>query len=120
MSARKKSPRKSPRKSPKAGKRSTAFVNRRAVVNGEISATPGGLAKKDIKVIKVKKSDGTVSMRYVSKENQKKAKNNFGEWNSAVKKARKELDLTGFVPVGGSSLDGKHLLKAVRQIIDKK
>ena len=57
------------------------------VMNGTLDQTPGGLTKKDIKTVKNK--DGT--KRYVSKAKSKVSKNNFTEWNKAVRQAKKEL-----------------------------
>ena len=36
-----------------------------------------------------------------------------------MKKARKELGIEGFVPVGGKTREGKALLKRIRQIMNE-
>ena len=63
----------------------------------------------EIIVIKVKNNN-----------NQEKKKGTFRDaWSKAMKKARKELDLVGFVPVGGKTKEGKMLLKRIREIMNK-
>jgi hypothetical protein len=41
-------------------------------------------------------------------------------WGNACKVARKNLKITGFVPVGGKTAEGQKLLSAVKQIVAKK
>ena len=77
------------------------------VMHGNLDHTPGGLTKRDIKTIKINGSN-----HYVSKKKSKLAKNNFGEWNKAVAKAKKQLgyDKHDFVLLKGE------LLKTAREI----
>ena len=94
------------------------YGSKAEVFHGTARYTKGGLTKKDIKMI----DDGYGNYRYKSKRQQAagKKKNNFrGDWAKAMKKARKELGLEGFVPVGGKTKDGKALLKRIRQIMDE-
>lgn len=58
------------------------------VMHGTISSTPGGLGKENIKTIN---KNGV--KHYVSKKKSKQAEKNFGGWNKAVAKARKNLGL---------------------------
>ena len=96
------------------------YGSKAQVYHGSARYTKGGLTKKDIKRVK----DGE-SYRYKSKKQQSqgKKKNSFiKKWAKAVKKAKVELkkeglDLSGFVPVGGKSKEGKALLKKTRQIM---
>jgi len=98
------------------------YGSKAQVFNGTARYTKGGLTKKDIKRVK----DGD-SYRYKSKKQQSqgKKKNSFiKKWVKAVKKAKSELkkegmDVSGFVPVGGKTKEGKALLKRTRQIIKK-
>lgn len=92
------------------------------VYKGSAHITKGGLTKKDI--IKIKDSSGNT--RYKSKEQQKKGhkKKTFREkWSKAMKKARKLLIKEGkipnntFIPLGGTSREGKLLLKKTRELI---
>jgi hypothetical protein len=58
------------------------------VMHGTIEKTPGGLTKKDIKTV-VKNG----VKHYVSKAKSENAKNILGEWNKAVSKAKKNLNI---------------------------
>ena len=58
------------------------------VMHGTLDHTPGGLTKKDIKIIK---RDG--KNHYVSKKRSSVAKKNLGGWNKAVSKAKKNLGI---------------------------
>jgi len=99
------------------------YGSKAEVFHGNARFTKGGLQKKDIKRI----NDGYGNYRYKSIKQQKqgKKKNSFiKKWSRAVKTAKKELtkeghDLSGFVPVGGSSKVGKMLLKKTRQIMKR-
>jgi len=93
------------------------------VYNGTARMTKGGLTKKDI--IRVKDPYGNI--RYKSKDQKKMGKKKSGpraDWTKAMKKARKELISEGildkgeFVPVGGSTRQGKALLKRTKEIYD--
>ena len=100
------------------------YGSKAQVYHGSARYTKGGLTKKDIKRV----ADGYGNYRYKSIKQQKagKRKNSFiNKWAKAVKKAKKELtkegmDLSGFVPVGGKSKEGKALLKRTRLLIRKK
>ena len=59
------------------------------VMHKNLDKTPGGLTKKDIKVI----HDRDGNKRYVSKKRSEQAKNNLGGWLKAVKKAKKNLGI---------------------------
>jgi len=92
------------------------YGSKAEVYHGTAKYTKGGLCKKDIARI----NDGYGNYRYKSKKQQKAGnkKNSFrNKWAKAMKKARKELCLDGFVPVGGSSKEGKALLKRIREIV---
>ena len=92
------------------------YGSKAEVAHGTAQYTKGGLTKKDIVVI----NDGYGNYRYKSKKQQRsgKKKNSFrAKWAKAMKKARKELGMEGFVPVGGTSKEGKALLKRIRQIM---
>ena len=99
------------------------YGSKAEVYHGNARYTKGGLEKKDIKRV----SDGYGNFRYKSIKQQKagKRKNSFiVKWAKAVKKAKKELtkegyDLSGFVPIGGKSKEGKMLLKRTRILIRK-
>ncbi len=94
------------------------YGSKAEVFHGSARYTKGGLTKKDIKRV----NDGYGNYRYKSIK-QQKSKNSFiKKWSKAVKQAKKELtkeghDVSGFVPVGGTSKIGKLLLKKTRQII---
>ena len=92
------------------------YGSKAEVYHGTAQYTKGGLTKKEIKLVK----DKYGNERYKSKKQQAagKKKNSFREkWAKAMKKARKDLCLDGFVPVGGTSKEGKALLKRIREIV---
>jgi hypothetical protein len=94
------------------------YGSKAEVYHGNADCTRGSkLFKKDI----VRINDGYGNFRYKSKKQQKAGhkQNSFrAKWAKAMKKARKELGLEGFVPVGGKSKEGKALLKRIREIMD--
>lgn len=79
------------------------------VMNGTVAHTPGGLGKSDIKVKRL--SNG--ARRYVSKIKSAQAKQN--PWIKAVKKARKNLGIEGFVTIN-KGREGKALYKEAKKI----
>jgi len=90
------------------------YGSKTEVFNGTAQYTKGGLTKKDI----VRIDDGYGNYRYKSKRQQAagKKKGSFREhWSKAMKKARKELGIQGFVPVGGKTREGKELLSLTRK-----
>ena len=99
------------------------YGSKAEVYHGNARFTKGGLQKKDIKRV----NDGYGNYRYKSIKQQKqgKKKNSFiKKWAKAVKQAKKELtkegyDVSGFVPIGGSSKIGKLVLKRTKQIMKK-
>ena len=94
------------------------YGSKAEVFHGNAKYTKGGLIKSDIKLI----DDGYGNYRYKSKKQQAagKKKNSFrAKWAKAMKKARKELGLEGFVPVGGKTKEGKSLLKRTRELFVK-
>lgn len=68
------------------------------VFRGHAVHTKGGLKKHDI----IKKKVGPKKYRYISKKKHDKMKHN--PWANAVKKARTNLKLKGFVPLKGAFL----------------
>merc|ERR1719328_968602 len=87
-----------------------------AVFKGRKAKTSGGLTKN----ILIKNKSGKV----VSKAKSARAKASFAssplkKWGDALKKARKELGITGFCPVGGKTAQGKAVYAKVRAILGK-
>merc|ERR1719205_388017 len=85
-----------------------------AVFNGRKAKTPGGLTKETL----TKSKSGKI----VSKAASARAKKNFAKtalkkWCDACKKARKDLKITGFCPVGGKTAQGKALYAKVKSIL---
>jgi len=103
---------------------SNYYGSKAEVYHGTAKYTKGGLTKKDIARV----NDGYGNYRYKSKRQQRqgKRKNSFiKKWAKAVKQAKRELtneghDVSGFVPVGGTSKIGKLLLKKTREIMKKR
>jgi len=97
------------------------YGSKAEVYHGVAKFTKGGLTKKEITRI----NDGYGNYRYKSKKQQTmgKKKNTFIKNRSKmVKKAKKELekegmDLSGFVPVGGTTKEGKALLKRTKELM---
>merc|ERR1712061_915235 len=85
-----------------------------SVFSGRKVKTQGGLTKDKL----VKNKLGRVVSKAMSARAKKAfATSTFGAWANAVKKARKELGLTGFVAIGGKSAAGKALYaKAMKQV----
>merc|ERR1719387_603560 len=87
------------------------------VFKGRKEKTVGGLTKSSL----LKNKRGKV----VSKGASAKAKKAFAssplkKWMEATKKARTELKIKGFCPVGGKSAQGRALLAKVRSILAAK
>ena len=80
------------------------------VMNGTVAHTPGGLGKSDIKVKRLSNGGGK---RYVSKIKSAQAKKN--PWIKAVKQARKNLGIKGFVAIN-KEIEGKALYKEAKKI----
>ena len=80
------------------------FGSKEQVYKGIANITKGGLKKKDIILI---------DNKYKNKIKQ------VNIWANAVKQARKELGLTGFVPIGGKTKEGKMLLARINKIRKK-
>ena len=101
------------------------YGSKAEVFHGNAQYTKGGLTKSDI----ILKKDKYGNERFKSKKQQKsgKKKGTFRDkWTKAMKAARKELlkekiiSKGEFVPVGGTSKEGKALLKRTRELMVKK
>merc|ERR1711976_1088141 len=84
------------------------------VFRGQKEKTVGGLTKSNL----IKNKAG----RVVSKGRSATAKKAFAtsalkRWCDAVKKARKELNVKGFCPVGGKTAQGRALYAKVKSIL---
>ena len=76
--------------------------SKREVWNRTAKQTSGGLKRKDL--VRVRDSQGNIRIK--SKKQQmagKKMKGGKNTWAKAMKKARKELEIEGFVPVQKSA-----------------
>merc|ERR1712113_785808 len=88
---------------------------RSVVFSGRKEKTASGLKKSDL----MKKKAGKVVSKKNSAHGKKQyAKNGLKKWADACKKARKELGLTGFVPIGGKSAKGKALYAKVKALLN--
>lgn len=92
------------------GKRARASVFR-----GGKNRTASGLKKGDLK----KNKRGKI-VTHKSAAAGKKAFKNISKWHAATQKARKELKIKGFCPIGGKTAAGQRFLKAARSIFKKK
>merc|ERR1719444_698461 len=87
---------------------------RSAVFSGRKEKTQGGMTKESL----TKNKNGKI----VSKKASLRAKKNFASsglraWTDAVKAARKALNLTGFVAVGGQTATGKALYAKAKALL---
>jgi len=78
----------------------------REVWSGTAYKTTGGLKKKDLM-----KRKG----RIVSKKKSQNLNPSLKKWNKCVMRARRELGVEGFVPVGGRSREGKELYRRAKE-----
>merc|ERR1712050_349011 len=76
------------------------------VFSGKKTKTQSGLTKDKLMKNKMGK---VVSKKASAASKQRWARSSAKAWSEAVKKARKELGLTGFVAIGGKSAAGKAL-----------
>ena len=84
------------------------------VFRGNKVKTSGGLKKTDL----TKNKNGKVVSKKAS-ANGKKAYKRIAKWNTAVKAARKSLNIKGFQAVGGKTNKGQALLKKARSLYKK-
>merc|ERR1719444_413600 len=94
------------KKAMKAMKKSTVAKGKLAkamVLRGSKAKTSGGLKKENLK----KNKAGKIVSKAMSENSKKKyAGSAIQKWTKAV---QKELNITGFVPVGGKSAQGRAL-----------
>merc|ERR1711972_522673 len=87
---------------------------RRDVLKGKRAATSGGLTSADLMVNK--------RGRIVSKKRAEAGRSLYAKylhkWTNAVMKAREQLGLTGFVPIGGRTQDGQQLHKRAARLYE--
>merc|ERR1712113_767822 len=92
----------------------TGTLARSVVFSGRKEKTASGLKKSDL----MKNKAGKLVTKKTSAHGKKHyAKNGLKKWADACKKARKELGLKGFVPVGGKSAKGKALYAKVKSLL---
>merc|ERR1719469_1631133 len=88
-----------------------------AVLRGSKEKTSAGLTKDSL----MKNRMGKVVSRKASAVAKKRfAAGPLKKLGEAVKKARKELNIVGFRPIGGVTAEGKQLLAKVKSILAKK
>merc|ERR1711972_320485 len=84
------------------------------VFSGKKAKTQGGLSRENL----VKNKRGkVVSKKKSALSKQRFASSGLKAWADAVKKARKELGLTGFVAIGGKSAAGKALYAKAKSLL---
>merc|ERR1712187_500711 len=82
--------------------------------SGQKQKTSGGMTKDKL----IRNKNGKVVSKKASVAARKKwEKNGLKAWADAVKKARKELGLTGFVAIGGKSAAGKALYAKAKSLL---
>merc|ERR1740123_2056570 len=101
----------------KAMKAMKSMKAMKKVKKGSKVKTSGGLTKAHL----VKNKRGKAVAKNASARGKKNwASSPLKKWSEATKKARKELKITGFCAVGGSSAQGKALYAKVKSILAKK
>merc|ERR1712066_265651 len=84
------------------------------VFSGKKAKTQSGLTKDKL----MRNRHGKVVSKAASASAKKKwVKNGLKAWSEAVKKARKELGLTGIVAIGGKSAAGKALYAKAKSLL---
>ena len=87
---------------------------RNRVFSGKKQKTIGGMTKDKL----MKNKNGKIVSKKASAHARKQwEKNGLKAWSNAVKKARKELGLTGFVAIGGKSAAGKALYAKAKSLL---
>merc|ERR1712039_515648 len=87
---------------------------RSSVFSGKKAKTQSGLTKDKL----MRNKSGKVVSKKASAHAKKNwASNGAKAWPEAVKKARKELGLTGFVAIGGKSAAGKALYAKAKSLL---
>merc|ERR1712039_1039143 len=88
---------------------------RAAVFSGRKEKTYTGLTKEKL----MKNKSGKLVSKALSAKAKKAYASTIKAWADAVKAARKELGLTGFVAIGGKSAAGKALYAKAKSILGK-
>merc|ERR1712048_1494119 len=84
------------------------------IAKGKKAKTQSGLTKDKL----MRNKNGKVVSKKASAHAKKNwASNGAKAWSEAVKKARKELGLTGFVAIGGKSAAGKALYAKAKSLL---
>merc|ERR1719183_1117364 len=99
------------RKAMKVSKIAKGKHARAVVFAGRKEKTKTGLTKAAL----TKNKNGKIVSRKAS-ANGRKNYSNIKPWTQAVQAAKKQLDITGFVPVGGKSAKGKALYAKAKAI----
>merc|ERR1719377_27017 len=99
------------RKAMKVSKIAKGKRARASVFSGRKEKTQTGLTKASL----VKNKNGKIVSRKAS-ANGRKRYANIKPWTQAVQAAKKQLGITGFVPVGGKSAKGKALYAKAKAI----
>merc|ERR1719400_788864 len=87
-----------------------------AVFNGKKEKTVGGLTKATL----IKSKSGKIVSKAASASSKKNwAKSALKNWCDACKQARKQLNVKGFVAVGGKSAQGRALYAKAKSILGK-
>merc|ERR1712038_1769025 len=85
-----------------------------SVFAGRKAKTAGGLKQSDL----AQNKNGKIVSKKMSAASKKKwATSKLKAWVVATKKARKELGITGFCAIGGSSAQGKALYAKVKSLL---
>merc|ERR1712186_305361 len=88
---------------------------RAVVFRGTKEKTSGGMTKAKL----VKNKNGKIASKAASARAKKAyASSGIKAWADAVKKARKALNLTGFVAIGGKSATGKALYAKAKALMN--
>merc|ERR1712165_378157 len=90
-------------------------LGRSQVFRGRKEKTTGGLTKATL----IKNKEGKIVSKAASLRAKKNMSPAFKAFADACKKARKDLGIKGFCPVGGKTAQGKALHAKVKSILGK-
>merc|ERR550532_331357 len=103
-------------KTMKVSKVAAGKLRKALVFRGSKEKTRGGLTKEKL----MKNSVGKVVSKAMSAvAKQRYASSGFKKYHDALKRARKELKITGFCAVNGATAQGKALYAKVKSILGK-
>jgi hypothetical protein len=104
------------KKAMKVSKVAKSKLAKLVVYRGNKEVTSGGLKKGDLK----KNKSGKIVSKKQSDQAKKRFSKTLAPWLAATQKARKQLGIKGFCPIGGKTAKGQQFLKLAKSFFKKK